>query len=111
MAFRRFSTRVTVFEGTRVAERDGPAAAADEEAAAGDEGAAAADEGAAAADEREVTERNSWSGGTVASAGRFREAGPGTSTEGAANAACALSAAASAFAFALSTWSLVLAIR
>ena len=47
MAFQRFSTRVTVFEGTRVAERDGPAAAAaDEEAAAGDEGPAAADEGA-----------------------------------------------------------------
>ena len=47
MAFQRFSTRVTVFEGTRVAERDGPAAAAaDEEAAAGDEGPATADEGA-----------------------------------------------------------------
>ena len=54
---------MTVFEGTRVAERDGPAAAADEEAAAGDEGAAAADEGAAAGDEREVAGRDSRSGG------------------------------------------------
>ena len=88
MAFRSFSTRVTVLEGTRVAERDGPAAAADEEAAAGDEGPAAADEGAAAADEREVTERDSRSGGTVASACRFREGT--TSTEGAAAACFAL---------------------
>ena len=101
---------MTVFEETRVAERDGPAAAAaDEEAAAGDEGAAAADEGAAAADEREITERDSRSGGTVASAGRFREAGPGTSTEGAANASFALLAAASAAAAACC--SLVLAIH
>ena len=110
MAFRRFSTRVTVFEGTRVAERDGPAAAADEEAAAGDEGAAAADEGAAAADEREVTERNSWSGGTaVGSARRFFEGA--TSTEGAAAASFALLAAASAASFAAASLSLVLAIH
>ena len=108
MAFRRFSTRVTVFEGTRVAERDGPAAAADEEAAAGDEGAAAADEGAAAGDEREVAGRDSTSGGgTVASARRFREAGPGTFSEGAA-AACFAAAASAAFSSAASC--LVLAI-